>query len=256
LDFDGRDPLDEYYLDGKEGNYENEDVSGEGKTVYIFYIDDFDNQANWQKEQLESQGYDVVMIDIYEEAQKDNPEIANYTDDQLKKDDCYAKEFEEQWNNLPDEEIDQVYIFAHGSERMLQFYDGSSNNAMTIDGTNSKGESIGNLNDLEEKNINELHIQACNTGHVDAMAINGINVASLFCGKIGNNNTVYAWDGSVGFGYYWGWYSDLVGYYKPRLSNNQDHFKDLIKNEHWPKRDPYGEVAYKNGLYDPNICCE
>ena len=46
----------------------------------------------------------------------------------------FAIEFADQWNNKMDDSVDTVYIFTHGTERILQFEDGSKYNALTIDG--------------------------------------------------------------------------------------------------------------------------
>ena len=84
---------------------------------------------------------------------------------------------------------------------MLQFENGSKYNGLTIDGWNKAHteEVAGNLNDLSEKNIDTLYIQACNTGLIDFWEVEGQNAASILSSKISNGIT-YAWDGSVAFG--------------------------------------------------------
>lgn len=53
---------------------------------------------------------------------------------------------------------------------MLQFQNGSSYNALTLSGLNKANDlTAGSLHDLEEKDISELYIQACNGGHIDAL---------------------------------------------------------------------------------------
>ncbi len=84
---------------------------------------------------------------------------------------------------------------------MLQFEDGSSYNALTIDGWNKAGEELvaGDIHDLTSKNIANLYIQACNTGMLAGYAKNTENVASILSNKISNDGMVYSWDGSVSF---------------------------------------------------------
>lgn len=51
-------------------------------------------------------------------------------------------------------EYGMVYIFCHGTERMLLFEEGPYYNALTLNGLNSKEELVaGNLHSLQEKGI-------------------------------------------------------------------------------------------------------
>ncbi len=203
------------------------------ETAYVYYIDDFKRQANWQIKKLRRHGVDVVAIPINEEAQ-DRPS------EEIKKDMHLANEFKEQWSNMP-EQVDTVYIFCHGTEKMLQFDDGSYYNAINLSGVNSREEHVaGNLHDLEEKDISELYIQACNGGHIDALFDRSLgyeNVASVLSNKIGDG-IVYAWDGSVS--YHWNG--------APKISTKQGHFYDeLIAGRDYPQREPFGQLMYQDG---------
>ena len=203
------------------------------ETAYVYYIDDFKRQANWQIKKLRRHGVDVVAVPINEEAQ-DRPS------EEIEKEMHLANEFKEQWNDMPDQ-VDTVYIFSHGTEKMLQFQNGSSYNALTLSGLNKANDlTAGSLHDLEKKDISELYIQACNGGHIDALfdrALGNENVASVLSNKIGDG-IVYAWDGSVSF--------YLNG--APKLSNKQGHFyDDLITDQGYPQRDPLGQLMYQNG---------
>ena len=218
-------------------------------TAYIYYINDFKSQAKWQAKELEADGYNVTLININKQAKN------NRTKEEKEAGMDLAIEFENQWNNM-DDSVDTVYIFTHGTERMLQFEDGSNHNALTINGKNRVGDDnvAGDLHDLKAKDISELYIQACNCGHVGALSdplSNNENVASIFSNKIGDG-TVYAWDGSVAYGVEGALsiFNFLYGY-SARLSNKQGHFEDLIsaQNSTYTERDPYGQVIYKNGVY-------
>ena len=203
------------------------------ETAYVYYIDDFKRQANWQIKKLRRHGIDVVAVPINEEAQDRSSE-------EIEKEMHLANEFKEQWNDMPDQ-VDTVYIFSHGTEKMLQFQNGSGYNALTLSGLNKADEfTAGSLHDLEKKDISELYIQACNGGHIDALfdrSIGNENVASVLSNKIGDG-IVYAWDGSVSF--------YLNG--APKISNKQGHFyDDLITNQGYPLREPLGQLMYQNG---------
>lgn len=121
----------------------------------MFYIDDFEREADWQTKQLEANGVQVIQVNL---SDADG-------DDQYDENKERAQMFMKEWNSMDDSKVDTVYIFSHGTERMLQFENGSKYNGLTIDGWNKAHteEVAGNLNDLSEKNIDTLYIQACNT---------------------------------------------------------------------------------------------
>ncbi len=217
--------------------YKYIDLNGlepESPEAYVIYIEDFEQQAQWQVKQLQNDGYSVVGININKEAEM-NENKANTK---------LGMEFVDQWNSMPTN-LEIVYIFCHGTERMLLFEEGSYYNALTLNGLNSKEELVaGNLHSLQEKEIDTLYIQACNTGHIDALYDENYgreNVASIMSKKIGDGVT-YAWDGSVSFNFLFN--------KKSRLSRKQTHFQELISDHNYPNREPIGQVLYKNGVLE------
>lgn len=172
------------------------------------------------------------------------------------------KEFETVWNGMgivdgQTVSIDSVTIISHGNERSIILEDGSSYEALSIDGKNSKGQNIGNINDLQDKDIGELYLYSCNAGHLDQFSKGGCNVASVFSNKIkgeGDKGIVYAYDGNVGFGpSYISKFTDKFGY-EPRLSNKQSSFHSITKkyNNSISHKNPIGIVLYNKGKRLPN----
>ncbi len=228
-------PLRYVDFNGKEEEEEEE-------TAYVFYIDDFEREADWQTKQLEANGVQVIQVNL---SDADG-------DDQFDENKERAQMFMKEWNSMDDSKVDTVYIFSHGTERMLQFENGSKYNGLTIDGWNKAHteEVAGNLNDLSEKNIDTLYIQACNTGLIDFWEVEGQNAASILSSKISNGIT-YAWDGSVAFGpnsYIQG-FNNFFGInydLEARLSKKQDHFNEYMKSKK-SKEKPKGQIQYQNG---------
>lgn len=221
-------------------------------TAIIYYIDDFKREANWRAEKLKEEfNIDAVMISLTlsDEQDKDGKQI--------------ALGFANSWNTLDDSDmVDFVYIFCHGSERMLQFKNGSHYNALTIDRKNSNDEDVaGNLWNLRKKDVVRLHIQACNTGLLDYYKVEHKNVASIMSTKLADDSAAYAWNGSVSFGppaIAQGAYDLVDADYElePRVSENQDHYNSVISDlKQRGKIEtamlPMGEVIYHNGKYCP-----
>ena len=135
-----------------------------GLESYVFYTtgknSDFSSQAQWQKDRLEKMGEKVIMIPV--------------TD---------VKTFEEGWNGMgvvdgKSVDINYVMIYTHGNQRSMIFESGSSTKAMSIDGKNSSGGKIGNINDLQRKKIKELNLLSCNAGNLLTYWNEGENLAS------------------------------------------------------------------------------
>ena len=230
------------------------------KEGYVYYIDDFKNEATWRAKQLENQGVNVKKISL---------SLPSNQDTDGKK---VALGFMKEWNNMDDTDtIEYVYIFSHGSERMLQFVDGSKYNALTLNGKNKAGDAdvAGSIQDLQGKDIERLYIEACNTGLVEYMQVEDANVASMMSKKLTGDGAVYAWNGSVSFGppavqqkaYKFAGKSIS---YEPRSSKTQSHYEEFyneyiaagkIKNMHVR----LGQVIYykgefmRNGYY-PGTC--
>ena len=233
------------------------------KEGYVYYIDDFKNEATWRAKQLENQGVNVKKISLSLPSNQD-------TDGKQ-----VALGFMKEWNNMDDTDtIEYVYIFSHGSERMLQFVDGSKRNALTLNGKNKAGDAdvAGSIQDLQGKDIERLYIEACNAGLVEYMQLvddEYTNVASLMSKKLIGDGAVYAWNGSVSFGppAFKQKFDKIAGNaisYEPRSSKKQSHYEEFyseyieagkIKNMHVR----LGQVIYhkgefmRNGYY-PGTC--
>ena len=209
-----------------------------GLKSYIFYTtgedSDFTKQAMWKKEQLENTGEDVVMKKINS-----------------------LEAFENAWSSLGgdnDEKVDSLYIYSHGNERTLILEDGTYNNALSIDGKNSLGDKIGNLNELEPKRIEELHLYSCNAGHIVTYYGKNKNLASVLSKKV-IGGVVYAYDGNISFGKSWV-LEPLRNSFEDRLSLNQDSFYKIARkikgeNAYLCSLEPKGKVVYQNGAYLP-----
>ena len=178
---------------------------------YIFYTtgenSDFTDQANWKKEQLESEGKNVVMIPI-----------AN------------ANDFVDGWNHMgmtPDgiANIEDVEIYTHSNETTFIFIDNTETEALSISGKNKSGKAIKGISDLSYKEIETLNIYGCNSGNLSTYFIAGSNIASGLSKIVSGD--VYAYDGNVAFGPTWTRPFSKYGEYEDRLSNIQ---KSYIKN--------------------------
>lgn len=198
------------------------------KEGYVFYIDDFKNEAIWRVNQLEKKGVDVKKISLSLPSDKD-------TDGKQ-----VALNFVKEWNNMDDTDtIEYVYIFSHGNERMLQFVNGSGFNALTLNGKNKAGSDYvaGSIRDLHSKDIERLYIEACNAGLVEYTKVakdEYANVASVMSKKLIGDGAVYAWNGSVSFGppaaqqnvYK---FAGVPISYEPRSSKKQSHYEEFYK---------------------------
>jgi len=190
---------------------------------YIFYIDDFFNQAMYYKDLYEKAGYNVVDKKVNTLAQ-----------------------FQAVWRAMP-YSVDTVVIITHGNWRNLILKEGTSTEALSIDGKNSKGDPIGDLRKLEHKSINNFYLYSCNAGLVEDFYLgkDKANVASVLA-SINDRGYVYAYDGNVGFGI--PVIRDITGNYSARLSYDQDRFYDRI-DDYGVDRDPVGLLKWTpNGI--------
>ena len=174
---------------------------------YIFYTtnldSDFSKQANWQAEQLKENEENVILINTNN-----------------------VEGFTNAWNGMgtingEKVNINKVIIYSHGNERSIIFEDGSSTNAISVDGKNRGGDNIGNITDLQQKTINTLILNSCDAGNIVAAESRWGNVAQVF--KRNNEiGKVIAWDGSISFGNpFTSW---ITGDYTSRLSRDQSSF--------------------------------
>ena len=207
-----------------------------GLVSYVFYTtgkdSDFSTQANWQKSFLERSGEKVIMKKI-----------------------DTVRAFISAWNSIGldgDENsvsVNKVIIYTHSSDRTLILLDGSSTQALSIDGKNSDGKAIGNLSELKYKNINELQLLSCNAGHLDPYYAGNSNVASVMSEKI--SGVTYAYDGNVAFGRpAWKVWGEDIGL-SSRLSTTQNSFNKITSYYGKSGREPRGKLTYFNGEYKP-----
>ena len=207
-----------------------------GLESYVFYTtgknSNFSSQAQWQKDRLENMGEKVIMIPV--------------TD---------VKTFEDGWNGMgmvdgKSVDINYVMIYTHGNHRSMIFESGSSTRAMSINGKNSSCGKIGNVNDLQEKEIKELNLLSCNAGNLLTYYNEKENLASVLSKKVINGNT-YAYDGNVSFGKpQWDSWGQDIGK-SSRLATNQHGFNEIAQKYKVSGRKPLGKITYYNGEYKP-----
>jgi len=160
--------------------------------------------------------------------------------------------FISEWNDMPaynERAISGIYVFTHGNDRALIFEDGSSTNAISINGRNRAGEAIHALTELNEV---ELHgvvsLFSCNAGHLETYAsLPDGNLASALSLRITGNSSVIGYDGNVGFGNFLT-ARGLSDDYTPRLSNDQEGYYDILATRGARRRPPRGSVQYKDGV--------
>lgn len=195
---------------------------------YIFYTtgenSDFTDQANWKKEQLESEGKNVVMIPI-----------AN------------ANDFVDGWNHMgmtPDgiANIEDVEIYTHSNETTFIFIDNTETEALSISGKNKSGKAIKGISDLSYKEIETLNIYGCNSGNLSTYFRYDANIASELSKIVSGD--VYAYDGNVGFGPTWTRPFSKYGEYEDRLSNIQKSYIKISLKNGW-LNEPMGKLRYK-----------
>lgn len=169
----------------------------------------FRKQAVYQKKVLESQGYEVELV------QTDDVDV-----------------FMREWDHM-DPKTTTAVVLSHSNGMSLIFEKGSSTNAISAIGRNREDKIVNSIKDLSGPEIAELYIYACNAGHEELLASEGTNVADAFR-DLANVDTAYAFDGSVGFGP-----SCLLRTtFEPRLSNTQS-YDDVFSWFNIP--DTYGE---------------
>ena len=180
------------------------DIGGtEDETVYIFYT------AYTGEEASNGDGDFSKQAEYYQ--QKNN------TANVIMKKVNTVQEFVNEWN-LMEGKIKKVYIFSHGNGMSLIFKNGEG---ISASGKNLKGESITSISSLQQKTIGSLYLMSCNSGHVDLFVETGNNAAAAFC-RLGGIDDVYAFDGNMSFGIFFG--------YAARLSFKQNGFRSVYSN--------------------------
>ena len=180
------------------------DIGGtEDETVYIFYT------AYTGEEASNGDGDFSKQAEYYQ--QKNN------TANVIMKKVNTVQEFVNEWN-LMQGKIKKVYIFSHGNGMSLIFKNGEG---ISASGKNLKGESITSISSLQQKTIGSLYLMSCNSGHVDLFVETDNNAAAAFC-RLGGIDDVYAFDGNMSFGIFFG--------YAARLSFKQNGFRSVYSN--------------------------
>ena len=151
-----------------------------GEKAYVFFTNSwgarFKKQALYQQRVLESQGYDVELV------QTDDVDI-----------------FMREWNDM-DPKTTTAVVISHCNGMSLIFEDNSKTNAISATGfAKDKKTKLPAISELSGPEIAELYIYACNAGHEELLANKGTNVADAFR-DLSSVDTVYAFDGSVSFG--------------------------------------------------------
>ena len=107
-------------------------------------------------------------------------------------------EFQNAWNGI-ESGADDVMILSHSRSHALIFAEGSSEDAISVDGFNLAEKPIGNIHNLSPKDIKSLSLLSCNAGHLDVANADKENVAQAFA-SLGGIGKVIAYDGNVGYG--------------------------------------------------------
>jgi hypothetical protein len=218
---------------------------------YIFYTSDrnynFINQAWWYRNELiRTTIQPVYMIRVNS-----------------------AEEFIAEWNNMARYAgvIGSVSIFAHGTDRALTLGRGYEN-VISVDGL-TRGDyrngvienrvpvyaSISALYRINIKGY--VGLFSCNSGHLDTYGhhvfSDGHNFASALSTRV-SGGAVVGYDGAVGFGPAIGSAitAPATGNWRPRLSNNQEGFENLVywRTDGKVSRDPLGPQQFVAGQLD------
>jgi len=192
-----------------------------GKIAYVFYTSnpgaEFTKQAEYQKKELTKQGYKVNLV---------------CTND--------VTAFSDAWNHM-DPKTGAAVIISHSNGMSLLFEEGTHSNAISAIGKNTAGQTIPSISNLKGPDIGLLYLYACNAGHEELLQDQGINVAQAFV-DLPNIDTVYAYDGSVGFGI-----PDLSPDFEPRLAFDQSGYFEVYNNFDIPYR-----LGFPSGIQEYN----
>ena len=178
------------------------------KVAYVFYTSnpgaEFTKQAEYQKKELAKQGYKVNLV---------------CTND--------VTAFSDAWNHM-DPKTGAAVIISHSNGMSLIFEHDSSTNAISASGKNTAGNTIPSISNLKGPDIGLLYLYACNAGHEELVKDRGTNVAQAFV-DLPNIDTVYAYDGSVGFGI--PVIRDLFpnDFLDPRLAEDQESYYEIYE---------------------------
>ena len=181
-------------------------IDPSGNDCYIFYLPEWENEAINDQKQLAKQ-YDCSLDEVH---------LVPVTNQQSLTDG---------WNAMGTEngrsvDIDCVVINTHGNPYVLGFGNGNTFGA-------------GDIRALEDKEVEQLILYGCNSGHADYA---DTNPAAEFSKKV-NGAPVLASDGTVGSGF------SLFNLFKRKYSSKADRtFKDYLQNG---KRKNKGWMVYQ-----------
>ena len=198
-----------------------------GKVAYVFYTSnpgaEFTKQAEYQKKELAKQGYRVNLVCTN-----------NVT------------AFSDAWNHM-DPKTSAAVIISHSNGMSLIFEHDSSTDAISAVGKNTEGQTIPSISSLKGPDIGLLYLYACNAGHEELLQAKGTNVAQAFL-DLPNIDTVFAYDGSVGFGL--PVIRDIFpnAFLDPRLAEDQGSYYDIYDKFGLSSSfgDPSGMIEYSD----------
>ncbi len=177
-----------------------------GEIAYVFYTNslgaEFKKQAEHQRKVLQRQGYEVELV------------CTNT-----------ATAFSDSWNHM-DPKTGAAVIISHCNGMSLIFEENSSTNAISATGKAMNDKTVlPAIRDLEGPEIAALYLYTCNAAHEELLKYEGTNVADAFR-DLDNVDTVYAYDGSAGFGV------PLFNKHnlKPRLALDQSGYFKVYSN--------------------------
>ena len=144
--------------------------------------------------------------------------------------------------------IDGVSMLFHGSPFTIYLGDDDgqvgqlTSSTQNVTPNGSFGYYVG---DLQKASMKSLNVMSCNGGHLDYIYSNTNYQTKGFAHNIAveflithNIDIVYGMDGSLA-------YTNLFGYYIPRLAWNQDaYYSWTPARRFFGKRAPNGEVAF------------
>lgn len=193
-----------------------------GEKACVFYTNTpgaaFKRQAEYQRKVLESLGYDVELI------RTDNVDV-----------------FQTEWNDM-DPKTTTAVVISHCNGMSLIFEENSPTNAISAIGENRAGDPIPSISNLTGPEITAMYLYTCNAGIEELLAHEGTNVADAFR-DLASVDTVYAFDGSVGFGPT----ALFRTTFEPRLSHEQNYdkvFSDFNIPESYGKSGASGFLEY------------
>ena len=221
------------YYNPALGRFTTEDPAKDGLNWYVYC----DNNPVMFIDPLGLYDYYILYnssLDEYNESLQDRAkaEYDNLVESGVYAEDIYIKEihdetqFKNEWDNMDNngKNIIKVSLYFHSNPKAL-IIDGSKGEAVRVSGN---GLLISNL---AKKNIEQIDLYSCNSGHLDHMKSN----LGYYFSRFQNVQIVTSWDGSIKW--------DING--NPTLANNQKYF---YANGASYFRKPEGKILYKKDI--------